>query len=72
MFGRLLIPIGQAHKIYIPLKAVTQVGQLHFVIVKTEQGPVRRYVRLGARSSGERVQVISGLAVGEKILVPES
>jgi RND family efflux transporter MFP subunit len=72
MFGRLLIPIGQAHKIYIPLKGVTQVGQLHFVIVKTEQGPVRRYVRLGARSSGERVQVISGLAVGEKILVPES
>jgi RND family efflux transporter MFP subunit len=71
MFGRLLIPIGQTHKIYIPLKAVTQVGQLHFIIVKSEQGPVRRYVRLGARSSGERVQVISGLSAGEKILVPE-
>ena len=71
MFGRLLIPIGQTHKIYIPSKAVTQVGQLHFVILKTEQGPVRRYVRLGVRTGADRVQVISGLASGEKILVPE-
>ena len=71
MFGRLLIPIGQTHKIYIPSKAVTQVGQLHFVIVKTEQGPARRYVRLGARTREDRVQVISGLASGEKLLLPE-
>jgi hypothetical protein len=71
MFGRLLIPIGQTHKIYIPPKAVTQVGQLHFVIVKTELGDVRRYVRLGARADADRVQVISGLASGEKILLPE-
>ncbi len=69
MFGRLLIPIGQTNKIYIPSKAVTQVGQLDFVIVKTEQGPVRRYVRLGARAGADRVQVISGLIAGEKILV---
>jgi len=71
MFGRLLIPIGQTNKIYIPLRAVTQVGQLHFVIVKTEQGPVRRYVRLGPHAGTDRVQVISGLAVGENILVSE-
>ncbi len=71
MFGRLLIPIGQTQKIYIPSRAVTQVGQLDFVIVKTEQGPVRRYVRLGARAGAERVQVISGLVAGEKVLVPE-
>jgi membrane fusion protein (multidrug efflux system) len=71
MFGRLLIPIGQTKKIYIPLKAVTQVGQLDFVIVKAEGGDVRRYVRLGARADADRVQVISGLIAGEKILVPE-
>jgi membrane fusion protein (multidrug efflux system) len=70
MFGRLLISLGQTEKIYIPLKAVTQVGQLHFVIVKTEWGDVRRYVRLGARAGTDRVQVISGLIAGEKILVP--
>ncbi len=51
MFGRLLIPIGKIEKIYIPTAAVTQVGQLDFVIVKTAQGAVRRYVRLGSRGS---------------------
>ena len=69
MFGRLLIPIGQIEKIYIPLAAVTQVGQLDFVIVKTGQGAVRRYVRLGQRGSDERIEVVSGLKAGEQVLV---
>ena len=69
MFGRLLIPIGQIEKMYIPIAAVTQVGQLDFVIVKTAQGAVRRYVRLGPRGSDERVEVVSGLKAGEKVLV---
>ncbi|NIO03938.1 MAG: efflux RND transporter periplasmic adaptor subunit [Proteobacteria bacterium] len=69
MFGRLLIPIGQREKIYIPVDAVTHVGQLHFVMVKTKEGPVRRYVRLGARTRDDRVEVISGLAPGEDIKV---
>jgi len=69
MFGRLLIPIGQIGKIYIPARAVTHVGQLDFVIVKTEQGPVRRYVRLGEPGSEDKIEVISGLASGEEILI---
>ncbi len=69
MFGRLLIPIGKIDKMYLPIAAVTQVGQLDFVIVKTEQGAVRRYVRLGPRGSDERVEVVSGLKAGEKVLV---
>jgi RND family efflux transporter MFP subunit len=71
MFGRLLIPIGQVAKIYIPLKAVTQVGQLDFVIVKTELGAVRRYVRLGETGPDGRVVVISGLTPGEQVLFAE-
>ncbi len=69
MFGRLLIPLGRTEKIYIPLEAVTHVGQLDFVIVRTNQGPVRRYVRLGARKDEDQAEVISGLAPGEEILI---
>jgi membrane fusion protein, multidrug efflux system len=69
MFGRLLIPIGEIERIYIPLQAVTHVGQLDFVMVKTQQGPIRRYVRLGARTPENQVAVVSGLAVGEQIVL---
>jgi RND family efflux transporter MFP subunit len=71
MFGRLLIPIGHIKKIYIPITALTQVGQLDFVIVKTEQGAVRRYVRLGERGADERVEVVSGLKAGEQVLIKQ-
>jgi RND family efflux transporter MFP subunit len=70
MFGRLLIPIGEAERIYIPAEAVTHIGQLDFVIVKTGQGPTRRYVRLGARiAEGKQVQIVSGLKTGEVIFL---
>jgi hypothetical protein len=45
------------------------VGQLDFVTVKTKQGPVRRYVRLGQPSVDDRVEIISGLSPGEQILI---
>lgn len=69
MFGRLLIPIGHIKRIYIPAAAVTHVGQLDFVIVKSEQGPVRRYVRLADRGPDDRIEVVSGLKPGEQVLV---
>jgi RND family efflux transporter MFP subunit len=69
MFGRLMIPLGQTEKIIIPRAAVTHVGQLDFVTVKTKQGPVRRYVRLGQPSVDDRVEIISGLSPGEQILI---
>jgi hypothetical protein len=70
MFGRLLIPIGQTERIYIPEEAITQVGQLYYVMVSTEKGVVRRYVRLGDRHKAEGIAVISGLVPGESIRVP--
>jgi hypothetical protein len=69
MFGRLLIPIGENMRLYIPVEAVTRVGQLDFVHVKTTQGPVRRYVRLGELALKDQVEVVSGLAPGEEIFI---
>jgi len=69
MFGRLRIPIGQVKRIYIPVAAVTHVGQLDFVIVKTQQGAVRRYVRLAQGGPDERCEVVSGLKPGEQVFV---
>jgi RND family efflux transporter MFP subunit len=69
MFGRLIVPIGEIERIYIPLKAVARVGQLDFIIVKTEQGSVRRYVRLGEPAENGRIEVVSGLREGEQIIL---
>ena len=69
MFGRLMIPIGKVEKIYIPVEAVTHVGQLDFVVVKTEQGAVRRYVRLGETGADDHIEVISGLTAGETVWI---
>ena len=69
MFGRLLIPVGETDRIFIPSAAVTQVGQLDFVIVTSPHGTLRRYVRLGERGTYDRIEVVSGLTAGEKILI---
>lgn len=69
MFGRLMLPGGEIERIYIPLEAVTRVGQLDFVMVASEQGAVRRYVRLGVSGTDGRMEVISGLKAGETVLM---
>ena len=69
MFGRLMVPIGQIEKMYIPSKAVTKVGQLNFVIVTSKQGSTRRFVRLGERGANDFVEVVSGLSPGEIVLI---
>jgi hypothetical protein len=38
---------------------------------QTMQGAVRRYVRLGHHSPDEGVEVISGLAAGDQIIVSD-
>jgi RND family efflux transporter MFP subunit len=66
MFARLLIPTDTRQRIYIPQDAVIQIGQLDMVYVRTDQGPTRRFVRLGM-PAGDQVAVVSGLKAGEEI-----
>jgi RND family efflux transporter MFP subunit len=69
MFGRLLIVYGSDERYYVPARAVARVGQLEFVTVVAGEGVERRFVRTGARSKDDQVEVVSGLRPGERIVV---
>lgn len=70
MFGRLFIPTGSATPLTVSSRAVESIGQIQQVWVLSEQDvPRRRYVRTG-RAYGDRVEILSGLQEGEKVIVP--
>lgn len=70
MFGRVLIAAGERTRMLIPQAAVTQVGQLTFVdVVGAERAVMRRLVTLGPSLGDGRVEVLSGLRVGDTVLV---
>ena len=76
MFGRLLIPLGTEKLILIPQSAVVRVGQLELAQVadnqtidgKSVKRVSRRSIQTG-RHFGEMVEVLSGLDVGDQILL---
>jgi multidrug efflux pump subunit AcrA (membrane-fusion protein) len=68
MFGRLHIPLDDVDELRVPRRAVRSIGQLDLVDVVVDGRAVRRFVRLGA-ADGDSVQVLSGLAAGETVLL---
>ncbi|MEF2231415.1 MAG: efflux RND transporter periplasmic adaptor subunit [Pseudodesulfovibrio sp.] len=66
MFGRLLIPLGEREGVLAPEAAVTRVGQLETVRVRSGDDWQTVYVRTGARH-GDRVEILSGLSGGEAL-----
>lgn len=68
MFGRILIPLDDEELLVIPKAAIRRVGQLTLVEVADGDVLRRRSVRLG-RSIGRDVQVLSGLADGERVAI---
>lgn len=69
MYARLLIPAGQATKIYLPIDSVFKVGQLNFVNVLINGQSQRRFVRVGKSNKHKFVSIISGLTPGEQVLL---
>ncbi|MHC4408991.1 MAG: efflux RND transporter periplasmic adaptor subunit [Planctomycetota bacterium] len=70
MFGRLLISAGTVRRVLVPSSAVSRVGQLHFVVLADPNNTRRLVVPGEARRDG-RIEILSGLAPGEKVVVPE-
>lgn len=64
MFGRLLVPLGQEEVVLLPEAAISRVGQLETVMVKSGDAWQPVYVRTGKRVDGD-VVILSGLAGGE-------
>jgi RND family efflux transporter MFP subunit len=70
MFGRLFIPTGSVTPLTVSSEAVESIGQIQQVWVLSEEGvPQRRYVRTG-RIYADRVEILSGLREGERVVVP--
>jgi membrane fusion protein (multidrug efflux system) len=70
MYARLEVPAGEESRLLVPAARVARVGQLSVVWVQEDRGATRRFVRLGEPLQDGRVPVISGLAAGDRLLLP--
>jgi hypothetical protein len=65
------VPAGEVERVVAPRAAIERVGQLEFATVLREGGPAaRRLVTTGRAASATEVEVLSGLAPGERVLLP--
>lgn len=70
MFGRLLVPARERVRFCVAQTAVREIGQLRFVSVVRKDGSLdRRQVTLGEHSEMGRVEVLSGLDAGERVVL---
>jgi len=66
-FGRASIPVGRADSIRVPAGSVLQRGQMELVFVVYDGAARIRLVKTGKRF-GETVEILSGLAPGDRIV----
>jgi len=73
MFGRFLQPCGSHDAFAIPAGALSRIGQLESVLLRDGSGgaPRTRHVKTGKHLDGGAIEVLSGLAAGDEVLVPE-
>ncbi|MCX7425419.1 MAG: efflux RND transporter periplasmic adaptor subunit [Planctomycetia bacterium] len=72
MFGRLLIPAGKRRHLCLATAAIDKIGQLELVdVVEPDKTLQRRFVKTGRLGMPGRVEVLSGLAVGERVRLRE-
>ncbi|AAZ25906.1 efflux RND transporter periplasmic adaptor subunit [Colwellia psychrerythraea] len=71
MYARLLIPAGQAQKLYLPKNSVFHVGQLNFVHVLIDGQSQKRFVRIDTKVKPGFISIISGLVDGDIIVTTD-
>ena len=70
MFGRLRIPAGTRRHLCLAVPAIDRIGQLEYVEVVLPGNVVeRRFIKTGRLGMPGRVEVLSGLHAGERVLL---
>lgn len=69
MFARIRIPSGEQQQLRIPAAYVKQMGELDVVWVLENGVAIRRFIRIG-QQTGNDILVISGLSMGEQLILP--
>lgn len=69
VFGRAAFQIGSRPLLAIPAGAVTERGQLQSVVI-VDNGVARTRLITAGRKVKDRVEVLSGLSAGEKVIFP--
>jgi RND family efflux transporter MFP subunit len=73
MFARLQIPAGERVHLCLPTDALQTIGQLEFVYVVRDDGVVeRRFVKTGRLGMPGRIEVLSGVQAGERVVLNPS
>ncbi|MDP1690406.1 MAG: efflux RND transporter periplasmic adaptor subunit [Burkholderiaceae bacterium] len=70
LFARLWLPVaaGREPSLWVPTAAIVRRAELTALYVQSAEGkPLLRQVRLG-RSDGERIEVLTGVMAGERVL----
>jgi multidrug efflux pump subunit AcrA (membrane-fusion protein) len=68
LFGKARFLSGEREVLAVPSKAIVQRGQLSYVYVVDSLGIARMRLLTLGKQSGERVEVLSGLSNGERIV----
>jgi RND family efflux transporter MFP subunit len=70
-YGTAGLPVGEMKRLTVPRPAIVGHGQLEGVYVANERGVVEfRLVKTG-KEMGERIEILSGLAEGEKVAISQ-
>lgn len=70
MFGRLKIPVAERRHLCLPVDAIQEIGQLRFVdVIRDDKTLERRFIKVGRRGIPGKVEVLSGVEAGEKVVL---